>query len=74
MSDRPNHSLADAILRLQKLPLDPYLRDKVEEAWDLFTDGHQIEAEALAENVEARVRESDEAPAPTSPSRARQRL
>ena len=56
MSDRPNHSLADSILRLQKLPLDPSLRDKVEEAWDLLTSGRQIEAEALAQNIEARVR------------------
>ncbi len=56
MSDRPNHSLADTILRLQKLPLDPSLRDKVEEAWDLLTSGRQIEAEALAQNIEARVR------------------
>ena len=61
MSDRPNHSLADAILRLQKLPLDPNLRDKVEEAWDLFTNGHQIEAEALTKNVAACVRRNDEA-------------
>ncbi len=57
MSDRPNHSLADAIHRLQKLPLDPNLRDKVDEAWDLLAGGHQIEAEALTENVEARVRQ-----------------
>ncbi len=56
MTDRPDHSLADAILRLRKLPLDPSLRDKVEESWDLFTSGRQIEAEALAQNVEARVR------------------
>ena len=60
MSDRPNHSVPDAILGLQKLPLDASLREKVDEAWDLLTNGHQIEAEALAENVAAQVRQSSE--------------
>ena len=63
MSDRSNHSLADAISRLQKLPLDSNLREKVEEAWDLFIGGHQIEAEALTENVAAKVRQARESPA-----------
>ena len=58
MTNRTDGSLIDAIIRLQKLDLDQHLRATVEEAWNLLGDGHQIEAEALIENVDARVRQS----------------
>jgi len=43
---------------LQKLDLDQRLRATVEEAWNLMSDGHQLEAEALIENVDAHVRQT----------------
>ena len=58
MTDRIDGSFADAIIRLQKLDLDQRLRATIEEAWDLLSDGHQLEAEALVENVDARVRQT----------------
>ena len=56
--NRTDRCLADAIIRLQKLDLDQRLRATIEEAWDLLSDGHQLEAEALVENVDARVRQT----------------
>ena len=58
VTSRMDGSLADAIIRLQKLDLDQSLRATIEEAWDLLSDGHQLEAEALVENVDARVRQT----------------
>jgi len=58
VANRTDCSLADAIIRLQKLDLDQRLRVTVEEAWNLLSDGHQLEAEALVENVNARVRQT----------------
>ena len=56
MTSHTDRSLTDAIIRLQKLDLDQRLRATIEEAWNLLSDGHQLEAEALVENVDARVR------------------
>ena len=58
VTNRTDRCLADAIIRLQKLDLDQRLRATIEEAWDLLSDGHQLEAEALVENVDARVRQT----------------
>jgi hypothetical protein len=52
------HTLWDEIARLRKLPLDLGLRKSLEEAVQLLTDGRYLEAEALIENTEARVRYS----------------
>ena len=58
MTDLADRSLAGAIIRLRKLDLDQRLRATIEEAWDLLSDGHLLEAEALVENVDARVRQT----------------
>lgn len=51
-------SLAGEIIRLQKLELDPILREKLEEAARLMADGNFLEAEALVQNADARIRQS----------------
>ncbi len=61
VTSRTDRSLADAIIRLRKFDLDQRLRATIEEAWDLLSDGHQLEAEALIENVDARVRQTQSA-------------
>lgn len=51
-------SLAGEIIRLQKLDLDPNLREKLEEAARLMAEGNHLEAEALVQNADARIRQS----------------
>ena len=58
VTNRTDRSLADAIIRLRKFDLDQRLRATIEEAWDLLSDGHLLEAEALVENVDVRVRQT----------------
>jgi len=53
-------SLAGEIIRLQKLDLDPNLREKLEEAARLMAEGNHLEAEALVQNADARIRQSRE--------------
>jgi hypothetical protein len=53
-------TLWTAIIQLQKLELDSGLRKSVEEAANLLTQGQHIEAEALVQNAEARVRRAYE--------------
>jgi hypothetical protein len=53
-------TLWTAIIQLQKLELDSSLRESVEEAASLLTQGQHIEAEALVQNAEARVRRAYE--------------
>jgi len=48
------------IIRLQKLELDSSLRESVEEAANLLTQGQYLEAEALIQNADARVRQACE--------------
>ena len=50
------HALWAEIARLQRLQLDPGLWKSVEEAAELLTNGHFLEAQALVENAEARAR------------------
>ncbi len=47
-----------AIIQLQKLELDTGLRENVEEAANLLAQGQHLEAEALVQNTEARVRQA----------------
>jgi hypothetical protein len=54
------NTLWTEIIRLRKLELGASLRDIVEEAANLLVDGRHIEAEALVQNAEARVRVHDE--------------
>ena len=49
-------SLLDEIIRLRKLQLDTGISSIVEEAAQLLARERQIEAEALIENVKARIR------------------
>ncbi len=51
-----NPSLLDEIIRLRKLHLDTSLSSIVEEAAQLLARERRIEAEALIENVNARIR------------------
>lgn len=51
-------NLAGEIIRLQKLDLDPNLREKLEEAARLMAEGNHLEAEALVQNADARIRQS----------------
>jgi len=53
------NTLWTAIIRLRKLELGAGLRDSVEEAANLLVDGRHMEAEALVQNAEARVRVYD---------------
>ena len=50
------HTLAAEIFRLQKLDLDDRLRGSIEEAAELLAEGRYMEAEALVQNADARVR------------------
>ena len=51
------HTLAAEIVRLQKLDLDDdHLRGSIEEAAELLAEGRYMEAEALVQNADARVR------------------
>lgn len=54
------NTLWTEIIRLRKLELGASLRDIVEEAANLLIEGRHIEAEALVQNAEARVRVHDE--------------
>lgn len=54
------NTLWTAIIQLQKLELDASLRESVEEAASLLTQGQHLEAEALVQNAEARVRQACE--------------
>ena len=54
------NTLWTEIIRLRKLELGASLRDIVEEAANLLMDGRHMEAEALVQNAEARVRMHDE--------------
>lgn len=51
-------NLAGEIIRLQKLDLDSILREKLEEAARLMAEGNYLEAEALVQNADARIRQS----------------
>ncbi len=51
-------ALLDEIIRLRKLRLDTNLSSIVEEAAQLLARERRIEAEALIENVKARIRHS----------------
>ena len=51
-----DQSLLDEIIRLRKLHLDTSLSSIVEEAAQLLARERRIEAEALIENVKARIR------------------
>ena len=53
------NALWTEIIRLRKLEIGAGLRDSVEEAANLLVDGRHIEAEALVQNAEARVRVHD---------------
>ena len=50
------NTLWTEIIRLRKLELGASLRKSVEEAANLLVEGRYIEAEALVQNAEARVR------------------
>ncbi len=65
-------SLLDEIIRLRKLQLDTSLSSIVEEASQLLVRERRIEAEALIENVKARIRHIQPRKAPASDSRADQ--
>lgn len=60
-------SLAGEIIRLQKLDLDPNLREKLEEAARLMAEGNHLEAEALVQNADARIRQSRDRAAAATP-------
>lgn len=60
-------NLAGEIIRLQKLDLDPILREKLEEAARLMAEGNNLEAEALVQNAEARIRQSRNPDDPSTP-------
>jgi len=62
-------SLAGEIIRLQKLDLDANLRAKLEEAARLMAEGNHLEAEALVQNADARIRQSREREATGTPGR-----
>jgi len=49
--------LEDEIIRLQKLRLSPQVLEVVEEAAEAFSDGREMEAEALVEKVSALLRQ-----------------
>lgn len=68
VTNSTEESLADAIIRLQRMALDERLQEKVEEAWELLNDGRHMEAEALVENVNAWIRQAEDSTevAPTS--------
>lgn len=51
-------TLAGEIIRLQKLDLEPGIREKLEEASRLMAEGSHLEAEALVQNADARIRQS----------------
>ncbi|MDA1311902.1 MAG: hypothetical protein O2968_01080 [Acidobacteria bacterium] len=53
-------TLWTAIIQLQKLEMDSSLRESVEEAANLLTQGQHIEAEALVQNAQARARRAFE--------------
>ncbi len=59
-------SLLDEIIRLRKLQLDTGLSSIVEEAAQLLARERQIEAEALIENVKARIRYAQPQKAPAA--------
>ncbi len=59
-------SLLDEIIRLRKLRLDTNLASIVEEAAQLLARERRIEAEALIENVKARIRQTQPQKAPAA--------
>ncbi len=61
-------SLLDEIIRLRKLELDTSLSSIVEEASQLLARERRIEAEALIENVKARIRQTQPQKAPSATS------
>ncbi len=63
-----DQSLLDEIIRLRKLHLDTSLSSIVEEAAQLLARERQIEAEALIENVKARIRYTQPQKAPSARS------
>ena len=65
-------SLLDEIIRLRKLHLDTSLSSTVEEAAQLLARERLIEAEALIENVKARIRHIQPKRSPASGSPADQ--
>ncbi len=66
-----DQSLLDEIIRLRKLHLDTSLSSIVEEAAQLLARGRRIEAEALIENVKARIRYTQPQMAPSASSAPR---
>ncbi len=64
-------SLLDEIIRLRKLHLDASLSSTVEEASQLLARERRIEAEALIENVKARIRYAPPQKAPSASSAPR---
>ena len=67
-----DQSLLDEIIRLHKLHLDTSLSSIVDEASQLLGRERRIEAEALIENVKARIRQSQPQKAPASGSHSDQ--
>ena len=63
-----DQSLLDEIIRLRKLQLDTSLASIVEEAAQLLARERLIEAEALIENVKARIRYTQPQKAPAASS------
>ncbi len=63
-----DQSLLDEIIRLRKLHLDTSLSSIVEEAAQLLARERRIEAEALIENVMARIRYTQPQKAPAASS------
>ncbi len=51
--------LEDEIIRLQKLPLPPHVAEVAEEAAQVFSNGRDMEAEALVEKVSALLRREE---------------
>lgn len=60
-------NLTGEIIRLQKLDLDSILREKLEEAARLMAEGNYLEAEALVQNADARIRQSSRHEDPATP-------
>ena len=65
-------SLLDEIIRLRKLHLETNLSSIVEEAAQLLARERRMEAEALIENVKARIRYTQPQKEPASGSNANQ--
>jgi hypothetical protein len=51
-----SRELEDEIIRLQKLAPPPHVAEVVEEAAQAYTEGREMEAEALVEKVAALLR------------------